>query len=1356
MNKIFTLSIRSLITAAMICTLLIAAIWTMGPYVRLTTSNEKWIAALVVGVCALLWVVVSMWWQTRNTKLAETGSMAHTTEPESAQAIGTLKIRLESAIKRLKTSRMGLWRGPRAALYELPWYMMIGASQSGKTTALQRAGLDFPFAGDGPGGVTGIEKSVSCDWHFASKAVLLDTTGRYTEEAGAKTEWLGLLQLLRKYRRRAPINGVIVSLRLDMLAHTESRTLDTLAKQLREQLHDLNRELGVFLPVYVMVTKFDTLEGFSDAFAGLTEAEREQVFGFTLPTDRAVQAEPANLFAANFDALVDRVDAWAQSQLMQPGLPSAQRNALYTFPIELAGLRPLLGGVISTLFADNPYQFQPVFRGLYFTSAAQTGHTVAPASRLLMDRYQLQSGAAVRSREPLGALESLEPPISTSYFLHDLFRKVVFGDKRLVQTLMTSRRRTLRMATVGITLAAVLGYVGLLALSYRNNAALLAGAQASVAQYAALTSDASPRQRIAALDNMQQHIRDLHGYRQSVPWKLGLGLYRGNRIEPALRRQFFAAFEREMLTPVGQYLEIELARLDVESLTGRPERTGRAQNMLKTLMLMTDRRLEQPEFLMDAGVYYARFVFADPADTSFAQLPEGVLADTAGAQETMPVPPSGSPSAATRNMSRGLVSRATSEVTRAVPGGQYLRPAVSGVTDPMARTRGQAVPIGMPPAMPAVAAPRLLLIPENALINLWRFYVSQRAEPDVPLYRTEPMSIERSRSMLRGAVQPEVKAAEVVAQIGREIMARLSPMERAELRDLDMAAIVGPENSMLMSGGGTVSGLYTRAAWERVVRPALEKAAQAAPDALAEDWVIAGTPPPQAQAQANREPAGFFVAGHGNADAQAVAARKTNAEQTYAQLKRAYFEAYAQEWHQFMQRFMLADTRTLEDNLAMLQRLSDPQRSPLVLLARRIVYETSIERAVEPRLFDQAIEKGRQLSDALGIQREQPPAPTPTFSTLERPVLEQRFGLLWAMVEGDKSGQKVGGTLAQYLEHLLKLKIRVASIVSSGDTALGARQLVMATFAQQGSELQDALVFTEMLLSGLDQQSREAFRNVLLQPVSGTWQALLTPVANDLNQAWIAEVLEPWQQQLAGRYPFADVQQEAALGDISRFFQPESGLVARYIAQYLGPMVSKQADRIVPRQWNGIALPLHGDFVASLERSSQIGRLLFRNGEPHMTLDIYPQPTVGVQEYALEVDGQTLRYRNEPQAWQRISWPASPAASAVPAMASSTGAAGARLSMVGANGIPQQLAAFQGTWGWMRLIDRARATQLDPARLQLAWSLPAGEPIRLWVRASDVPVSAFVALRHFKPAASVSGASRLPILSAGKVVGVWE
>ena len=66
-------------------------------------------------------------------------------------------------------------------LYELPWYMFIGAPGSGKTTALMNAGLTFPLAGKmGQASVKGVGGTRNCDWWFTDEAVLIDTAGRYT------------------------------------------------------------------------------------------------------------------------------------------------------------------------------------------------------------------------------------------------------------------------------------------------------------------------------------------------------------------------------------------------------------------------------------------------------------------------------------------------------------------------------------------------------------------------------------------------------------------------------------------------------------------------------------------------------------------------------------------------------------------------------------------------------------------------------------------------------------------------------------------------------------------------------------------------------------------------------------------------------------------------------------------------------------------------------------------------------------------------------------------------------------------------------------------------------------------------
>src|SRR5262249_34930452 len=141
--------------------------------------------------------------------------------------VETLRARFETALKVLRRARsanaprslrarLAAW-SPTHYLYQLPWYVFIGAPGSGKTTALLNSGLRFPLAEElGPEAVRGVGGARNCDWWFTDEAVLLDTAGRYTtqdsDRAVDSQAWSGFLDLLKKHRPRRPINGVLLTI----------------------------------------------------------------------------------------------------------------------------------------------------------------------------------------------------------------------------------------------------------------------------------------------------------------------------------------------------------------------------------------------------------------------------------------------------------------------------------------------------------------------------------------------------------------------------------------------------------------------------------------------------------------------------------------------------------------------------------------------------------------------------------------------------------------------------------------------------------------------------------------------------------------------------------------------------------------------------------------------------------------------------------------------------------------------------------------------------------------------------------------------------------------------------------------
>src|SRR6185503_20868767 len=119
-------------------------------------------------------------------KLITDGDDAATSE-RVATELETIRARFKQAAEDLDGARFASPDGKGRAIEEMPWYVMIGAPGSGKTTALINSGLRFPlYTGESGASVPGVGGTRNCDWWFADEAVLLDTAGRYTTQESDK------------------------------------------------------------------------------------------------------------------------------------------------------------------------------------------------------------------------------------------------------------------------------------------------------------------------------------------------------------------------------------------------------------------------------------------------------------------------------------------------------------------------------------------------------------------------------------------------------------------------------------------------------------------------------------------------------------------------------------------------------------------------------------------------------------------------------------------------------------------------------------------------------------------------------------------------------------------------------------------------------------------------------------------------------------------------------------------------------------------------------------------------------------------------------------------------------------------
>ena len=169
-------------------------------------------ASRAVGLVVLLLLALAAWgvrqWlrKHRNTKML-TQLQGNDASEALAGRFSTAMNLLRAGIEVERGGRSGnsIWPWPwpwrrRRQVYELPWYVFIGAPGAGKTTALLHSGLRFPLAERlGAAPVAGIGGTRQCDWWFTDRAVFIDTAGRYTTQdshhASDAHEWKTFLQL---------------------------------------------------------------------------------------------------------------------------------------------------------------------------------------------------------------------------------------------------------------------------------------------------------------------------------------------------------------------------------------------------------------------------------------------------------------------------------------------------------------------------------------------------------------------------------------------------------------------------------------------------------------------------------------------------------------------------------------------------------------------------------------------------------------------------------------------------------------------------------------------------------------------------------------------------------------------------------------------------------------------------------------------------------------------------------------------------------------------------------------------------------------------------------------------------------
>ncbi|MCD9087059.1 type VI secretion system membrane subunit TssM [Stenotrophomonas sp. SY1] len=1085
-------------------------------------------------------------------------------QPAQRADTEALRQRMLEAVKQIKSSRMGMLKG-NAALYELPWYVIIGNPAAGKSSAILNSGLQFPFEDNRSNVVQGIGGTRNCDWYFTTNGIVLDTAGRYSVSSEDRMEWLTFLGLLKKNRPRAPINGVIIAASIAELSGGKPEFAMELAKNLRQRVQEITEQLEVFAPVYVLFTKADLIAGFSEFFRNLDPGEREHVWGATLPFDAHQQTDALAAFDAHFDDLAEGMKEMSLTHMaMQRGREVSP--GLLSLPLEFVGIKPALRTFIATLFEDNPYQFKPVFRGFYFSSALQEGRSVHHASERVGRQFGLQRGSN----------EDIAPTGQTAFFLKDLFRKVIFADRELVRQYSSPHQNRLRYGVF-------LGAVGVLALalgmwtwSYTTNAQLVENATKDLQQAVQVQKDRLDlKSRIDALLLLQDRMEQLDRYRKEGGITTSLGLYQGDAIREKLLREYNHGMQQVMLAPTVSNLENYLGQVVAQRDTlgqagpavadgevlyqnASPTNTNDAYNALKTyLMLGNPKYVESAHLSQQLTLFWRNWLDAN----------------------------------------RGQMSR--EEMVRSAE-------------------------------------------------KLMTFYVAQAGQPGWPHVQNKVTLVSDSREALGRVMKGQPAMERVFAQIKARAGARFGTVT--------VDGLIGEErNGRLINGNYAISGAFTRKAWEDYVQDAIKEAANT--QLSTTDWVLGTT-----------EQSDLSLAG--------------SPEHVSRELVGLYKQEYAREWGKFVKGLSVAEFTTFDQAAASINRLGDASTSPLRALLERINEETVWDNPAAQAQSGKA-RKGFVAWFQRTILRKDPAAAAAAQPV--GPVGKAFEGIARLTTErGDQPA-----VIKVYFDALGKLRARLNAIKSQGDVGVGARKLMQDTLSNDGSDLSVALALVdEQVLTGLDDGQREALRPLLLRPLTQTFSALVAPTEAEVNKTWKAQVYDPFKARIGQQYPFnlnSDV--DAAASDIATIFGA-SGSIANFNKEALGTLVIQRGPLLEARRWAGMGINLSAELVANY--GNWVGGAASGAAQDTTIFEILPSPAAGAVEYTIEIDGQSLRYRNTPPQWTTMQYPN---VGQIP---------GVKISAVTGDGRAVEVFNAPGTNGFKRLMSEGKYERMDDSS-RITW-----------------------------------------------------
>ncbi|MGE8144301.1 ImcF-related family protein [Pseudomonas frederiksbergensis] len=566
--------------------------------------------------------------------------------------------------------------------------------------------------------------------------------------------------------------------------------------------------------------------------------------------------------------------------------------------------------------------------------------------------------------------------------------------------------------------------------------------------------------------------------------------------------------------------------------------------------------------------------------------------------------------------------------------------------------------------------------------KLWTFYGEHLAAN--PAWRSEadPRLVAQVRQILLGQLGQRNAEASLYQQLLDDAANHYS--------DLSLPQLVGDTDaSALFATDARVPGVFTRQAWEGQVRHAIDEIAEARREEI--DWVLSDKP----------------------SDLDT----RLSPERLRERLTERYFQDYASAWLSLLNSLRWQEAGSLDEVIDQLTLMSDVRQSPLIALMNTLAYQGQAGAQTQA-LADSLVKSAQKL-----IGQDKAPVIDQLAHVPSSP-LDATFGSLLALMGKGPEGKNDndGLSLQAFLTQVTRVRLKLQQVSTAPDPLQMTQTLAQTVFQGRRIDLTDTQAYGSLMAASLGAEWGGAAQTLFVQPLEQAWQRVLQPSAAGLNSQWQRSIVSHWNEAFTSRYPFAATASEASLPMLGQMIRADSGRIEQFLQRQLSGVLRKEGNRWVADPRHGQGLRFNPQFLGAINQLSALADVLYTDGGMGLGFELQGKPVRDVVQTTFILNGDKHQYFNQKESWQRFNWPGR---SDYP---------GVSLSWTSLLAGERLFGDYPGTWGLIRLLEKAQVTPLDDgdSRYRMVLKAPDGVNLIWHLRTElDAGPMALLKLRGF-------------------------